>query len=774
MRAYWAVIQDSFREALASRVLWVLLLLITLLLVLLAPLGYRQQVTRGLNEGAVRNLPQFIEHVRDQAQKPEPSPGKRIVELFDEPLRADVLAFKMPGQGEMGAALKMIRVLGAFREALNRQLERRDFYDAKSWDKTRLVSDEARELAKKKAAEMSEAEVGRWNRLVLEAAFPDFIPASPPTSLRFRYLWYDFGEPLPFRQSQFKSLLENIVELVTRWLVGTIGVFVAILVTAAIIPQTFDPGSLALLLSKPVRRSLLFLAKFFGGCMFILLNAGYLVLGLWLILALRFGLWDARILLCIPVYVFMFAIYYTVSALAGVLWRNAIASVVVSILFWLVCFVVGAGKSGVEQLVLNKTRVTELVSAKDTLFSVNEMGLTSRWDDKQGTWVEAFRADNEEEMQRRVALAIIPQVPSELRPLNLVYDAAGDRLLTANRSLRSGRMVLSLGPRDKAWAAAAGVGAPLGTMSLLGEPDGRILAVSTFGLYRLTGNPNADASSMKVLGFSVPLPARDPFTVVGPEPPLGMFSPAAAASNRDTGELAAYSRGTLTLLRRGEGERYERRLEKKLAGESADAVVLAYGGDTVLVGGEDGRIIAYDAAALAPRLEFAGEGKNQPRFVTAAPGGRWFAVVFHHGALWIYDRTANELLRPRITGQRDISCGLFPAADRILVADRATRLTEYQLPDWQVSRRYAPPLSVIESVYRYVLSPLYTVFPKPGELDKTVQYLLSGKETKATDRSGDLTAAQQELHPWRPVWSSLAFMAVMLTLACIYLERQDF
>ena len=69
MRAYWAVIQDSFREALASRVLWVLLVLITLLLALLAPVGYRQQVTRGLSEGSVRNLPQFIEHVRDQAGK---------------------------------------------------------------------------------------------------------------------------------------------------------------------------------------------------------------------------------------------------------------------------------------------------------------------------------------------------------------------------------------------------------------------------------------------------------------------------------------------------------------------------------------------------------------------------------------------------------------------------------------------------------------------------------------------------------------------------------
>ncbi len=68
MRSYFAVIQDSFREALASRVLWVLLVLITLLLLVLAPLGYRQQVTRDLAEGAVRDLPRFIEHLRDESQ----------------------------------------------------------------------------------------------------------------------------------------------------------------------------------------------------------------------------------------------------------------------------------------------------------------------------------------------------------------------------------------------------------------------------------------------------------------------------------------------------------------------------------------------------------------------------------------------------------------------------------------------------------------------------------------------------------------------------------
>ncbi len=172
----------------------------------------------------------------------------------------------MPKEGDVSGAFKFIRVMKEVRVAINRLLARRDFYDEKTWGKNRPQSDEARELAKTRTSQkLPEDELGRWNRLALEAAYPEFIAASPPTSLRFRYLWYDFGEPLPIRKTEFQTMLESLVERTTRWIVGTLGVFVAILVTAAIIPQTFDPGSLNLLLSKPVRRSLLFLSKFCGG-----------------------------------------------------------------------------------------------------------------------------------------------------------------------------------------------------------------------------------------------------------------------------------------------------------------------------------------------------------------------------------------------------------------------------------------------------------------------------------------------------------------------------
>ena len=83
MRPYLAIIKDSFVEALASRVLWVLLILITLVLVALSPLGFRAERTTNFRPSDfldVRELATRIYQDREQ----DPSPGQRIWSRLDE------------------------------------------------------------------------------------------------------------------------------------------------------------------------------------------------------------------------------------------------------------------------------------------------------------------------------------------------------------------------------------------------------------------------------------------------------------------------------------------------------------------------------------------------------------------------------------------------------------------------------------------------------------------------------------------------------------------
>jgi hypothetical protein len=92
----------------------------------------------------------------------------------------------------------------------------------------------------------------------------------------------------------------------------------------------------------------------------------------------------------------------------------------------------------------------------------------------------------------------------------------------------------------------------------------------------------------------------------------------------------------------------------------------------------------------------------------------------------------------------------------------------------KLQQRFSPNSGLLLNGYRYILVPLYTIFPKPGELDKTFDYLISGKETEKTEGHADLTSAQRAIDPWTPLWSSAVFTLIVLAAACAYIEWQEF
>ncbi|HRX82164.1 MAG TPA: ABC transporter permease subunit, partial [Pirellulaceae bacterium] len=262
MNKYLAIIKDSFREALASRVLWLLLVLITLLLLVLAPLGYHEVVTWRLGDNDVRGWEQLMHKVRTDGKKDEPSPSRRIFTLLDDKLQERLVKVKLTGIDEDARGpFEFMGVANDFRKSLNQAIEQPDFYDETSFTKVPLLSDELRELKETGPETLDASEVGRFNRLLMEASFPELVRGSPPTSIQLKYGWWEFFDPIPLRRATLQEWLQTGASFVMTWFVGAIGVLVAILVTSPIVPQMFDPGSLHLLLSKPISRWLLFLAK---------------------------------------------------------------------------------------------------------------------------------------------------------------------------------------------------------------------------------------------------------------------------------------------------------------------------------------------------------------------------------------------------------------------------------------------------------------------------------------------------------------------------------
>jgi hypothetical protein len=767
MRPYLVVVKDSFREALASRTLWILLILITITLAALAPFTHHEVMTSGLQRRDITDSSDFVDALRRAARSDEPSPGGHIWSLLDRDMQEKLEKLREPKrEAPPPEHFAYQQTINELREALHEVMQREEFFDRQAWRRVDLRA-EARRLAIADPAELTTEEIGRRNRLVLEAAFPELIRISRPVSTQFTYLGMNLAWPVPFAAGDLQERLMPWIALVLDWVVGPVGVFVAVLVTASIIPQMFDAGSLNLLLSKPISRSLLFLFKFIGGCAFTVIAATLLFVGLWLILGARMGIWNHRLLLYIPIYLFLFSIYYAVSAFSGLVWRSTIVAIAVSITFWAVCFGMGWAEWTLKSFLIDPQRITYAVQTSDTILTLNESHVPHAWDAETREWREVFLTEQQQRLRN--------QLPIPLGSVRAkVYVPNDDLFLAIQRDL-GGRRALWAGRGSDGWRRLGGGEAPSDAIGMFLEPQGSVIVVAPGGVQRLVGDPLGSNKQPALFGLERFLPKQEMFEDAGQDLP-SFPEPHAAAMNAESGELAVYSRGKVTLLARQEDGRYAVRRETQLEMSESDPAVIAFGGGTLLVAQKNGGVLELDAATLGLRATHRPEKASPPRFAQASPDGRYLAVLYHNGKLWLFDDQERSFRKPRIGRQGDISAVSFSSAGEILVADRSTRVSRHRVDSGELLARYAPEMQLLEVVYRYVVTPIYTVFPKPSELSQTSQYLITGKETAALedDDEDDLSKMQVKLRPWQPVWSSLAFVVLMLLASCVYFERQEF
>ncbi len=127
----------------------------------------------------------------------------------------------------------------------------------------------------------------------------------------------------------------------------TLGLLLTLVWTAGFLPGFLAPQAAAVLLTKPVPRWALLGGKYIGVLAFVAAHAAYFVGGTWLALGLRTGVWDPTYLLCVPLLLLQFAVFFAFSLLLAVCCRSTVVCVTGSVAFWGVCWAINFGRHAV-------------------------------------------------------------------------------------------------------------------------------------------------------------------------------------------------------------------------------------------------------------------------------------------------------------------------------------------------------------------------------------------------------------------------------------------
>jgi hypothetical protein len=314
-----AILKDSLREALDTKVLYFTVGLSLLVVLLVGSLSFRR-VPLDETMNRLSELTNFMTELKTQGK------GERV-EFIDfeqtnsasEPWLGDyryVMVLKFSSEKEAAEVRQT-------NEVLARGL------------KNELIGSP---LAEKAAVTPLAAEDPKEVRFRIETW---------GTKINDRRRWIHepalFFGALPL--SVFQLPLNDQLMFITYYLIGNWGAGITMLlgciITAFFIPNMLRKGTVDLLLSKPIHRVTLLSYKFLGGLTFMFVNTLIIMVGIWLVLGLRTGVWINGWLPCVFVYTFQFAIYYSISTLMGVLTRSPIVAILMSVAAWPVLFGIG-------------------------------------------------------------------------------------------------------------------------------------------------------------------------------------------------------------------------------------------------------------------------------------------------------------------------------------------------------------------------------------------------------------------------------------------------
>ena len=126
------------------------------------------------------------------------------------------------------------------------------------------------------------------------------------------------------------------------WL-AWISTILALLSTATIFPELVT-GGVDTLVSKPISRKRLYFTKFATGLLFTFAQVMLFTTLSFFVLGIRGGVWSIGIFVAVPIMLVFYSYLFSVMAVVGSMTRSVIASVIVTLLFWVFVWALHAGE----------------------------------------------------------------------------------------------------------------------------------------------------------------------------------------------------------------------------------------------------------------------------------------------------------------------------------------------------------------------------------------------------------------------------------------------
>lgn len=779
MRAYFVILKDSFREAIASRVLLISLIGLVVVLLALSPFRLKYDQSTSLRRSELTQPSRLLKELTNDQEDKSPV-AKHLWSLLSEDEQNSLSEF-LPKDSQETSAEQSGRGNRQKRrlvEQLNQILQKDNFYVEEAWKDVRQ-SEELETLLN--SDDLSSKQTQRRNLLLFAAAFRRSIALTDSSAI---YLMYGSAEvfgPIPLTPTEFRPFFQEITVAVVAVFLGFFGVFGTLLITAGIIPRTFEPGEITLLASKPIRRSGLFLTKFLGGCIFTLIFAIVLVVGVWLILGFRFEEWNHRLLWCIPIYLFLFMIYYSVSALSGVIWKNAIVSLTVVVLFWLLIVVVGVTYESLRSNLVTERGIKEIVVAGEDLLTVDGQRQTWLWNAESSEWEEVFNPPQNRvnDFIRRFRLAAgIRFVP--------MYDRETNQILAiqANQSPFGGlgSPELVAGNPENDWDRVSVGRIPSMVTTPLISNQNELLLLSRDRILKY--NPPAPGTEDSapaggilggLLGSGSTL-----FSELQPKDYEERSESFTATLTPEENALITYSEGTLQRL---ESTEYGYVITKTTTLEDALAATVAASDRFGILCFADGTVSAFDAKTLKITATLQNKSNVIPKRSEVSPDSRFIAVLTHDETVMLFDATKGTRIDWQPPENGSCSAVTFDENGKLLISDGRLAVHQYDIDLRKREKSWAQSETTVHRFFDYVVTPLHNLLPRPGQLDRFAKWTLDGKQDviAGAEEDPDRASTPNSLLPERDrfepagvLWKNGLFIAVLLGLGCIYVSRSDF